>query len=202
MSDNNNSKKSPFGKVITAIVVLIFLAAAAVIMFLATATERSVRKEMEDHLKIDSSKYDTSIVAVIKENRKTGTSVGEGMDANPVDAYTPIYEYEFNGNTYTVSGSLASSNPKYSVGEKVSIRISSDDPEKMYDPNYNSQTVYNSFKKEIKTMFLIPALLSLVFIIGAIAAVVIIVRRQGLVYGGTQQSGEQENYDPNDDYRG
>ena len=50
------------------------------------------------------------------------------MDANPVDAYTPIYEYEFNGNTYTVSGSLASSNPKYSVGEKVSIRISSDDP--------------------------------------------------------------------------
>ena len=72
----------------------------------------------------------------------------------------------------------------------------------MYDPNYNSQTVYNSFKKEIKTMFLIPALLSLVFIIGAIAAVVIIVRRQGLVSGGTQQSGEQENYDPNDDYRG
>lgn len=204
--ENNNNGKGKTVNVASLIVILIVLGVLIVFGAFGMMIAGSVKKEIEGGIDIDTSAYDTSVTAVITENRKISVSVGEGMDANPADSYTPVYRYDYNGTSYTVSGSASSGTPRYAVGEKVNVRISSDDPEKMYDPDFNAKTVYNSFKKDVKRMLIIPSVISVVMIMSALVCVILFVRKHGSDTGstfyGSTQSSEQENYDPNDDYRG
>ncbi|MBI5945986.1 MAG: DUF3592 domain-containing protein [Chloroflexi bacterium] len=43
--------------------------------------------------------------------------------------YTPIVEFQVNGQTYSFKGGISSNPPKYSVGDRVEVRFDPDNPE-------------------------------------------------------------------------
>ena len=49
--------------------------------------------------------------------------------------YTPVFEYDYNGKTYTFKSDLSTNPPRYSVGEKVQIMINPDNPSEVYVPS-------------------------------------------------------------------
>jgi hypothetical protein len=66
---------------------------------------------------------------------ETNGAVTEGvvieMDESTTDGsttYSPIIEYQVNGQTYTFDGGISSNPPQYHVGERVSVRYDKADP--------------------------------------------------------------------------
>ena len=109
------------------IIVVIVLAISSMGIF-AFVAMYFIGNEIDNNMSKDSAEYDTSVTAVITENKNVGTSVGEGVDTRSSDSYMPVYRYEYNGKVYSVFGSAATSEPRYNVGDEVVVYISSDDP--------------------------------------------------------------------------
>lgn len=66
---------------------------------------------------------------------ETNGAVTEGiviqMDASTTDGsttYSPIIEFQANGQTYSFDGNVSSNPPQYQVGDKVNVRYDKDDP--------------------------------------------------------------------------
>ena len=49
-------------------------------------------------------------------------------------SYSPIYVYEYEGNTYHSGSSFSMSPAAYKIGDKVEIMINPDDPTQIFDP--------------------------------------------------------------------
>lgn len=66
---------------------------------------------------------------------ETNGAVTEGsviqMDASTTDGsttYSPIIEFQANGQSYSFDGNVSSNPPQYQVGDKVNVRYDKDDP--------------------------------------------------------------------------
>ena len=66
---------------------------------------------------------------------ETNGAVTEGiviqMDASTTDGsttYSPIIEFQANGQTISFDGNVSSNPPQYQVGDKVNVRYDKDDP--------------------------------------------------------------------------
>ena len=97
-------------------------------------------------VKQDTSMYNIPVTATIIENRERYENNSHG---GSYIIYTPVYEYEYGGNTYTVAGEVSSEKKKYEVGEKAEVRIVSNAPGMMYDPAYNKNTVFKDVKRKV-----------------------------------------------------
>lgn len=161
--------------IIVAIVFLVILLAICYVGIFAFAALFLIENEINEDQSKDKTEYDTTVTAVITENRLIGTSRGKGVKARPVNSYRPVYRYEYKGKTYTVFGDAASSKPHYNVGDEVVVSISSEDPEKMLDPDFNPQTEYKDFRKDVFRLKIYPAIFAIVaFIITALIVVILV----------------------------
>ncbi len=56
------------------------------------------------------------------------TSYSTDDDGNSQVMYSPVFEYEYNGETYTHSSDVSSSSPDFEIGEEAEIYINPDAP--------------------------------------------------------------------------
>lgn len=175
-------------------VILVFLAMVGIIPYFMA------KNMINNAVEQDTSKYNVSVTAVISENLVKEKDDGSGSVSK---IYTPVYEYEYNGNMYSVQGSVSSSKKKYEAGQKVDVKISADDPGKLYDPDYNRNGVFaksgSGVSKALVPVLIISVLL-LSAMIAAIAAIVVVIARK--TNKAAAKSPEETEYDPNDDNRG
>jgi len=68
---------------------------------------------------------------------KTNAIVSDIKESSSSDGHTyaPVYTFEYNGNEYTVSGDVYSSNLKVNKGAEVEIYIDPNDPMTFYSPS-------------------------------------------------------------------
>lgn len=95
----------------------------------------------------------------------TGTvaSMKETSDADgSCCAYSPVVEFEANGQTYTIEGDNATSPPAYRVGQQVDV---------LYDPS-NPQTaqINNFFERWLFPILIIPAMILTALTVNAVMA--------------------------------
>ena len=55
----------------------------------------------------------------------------DGDDGGSTTMYTPMFEYSYNGQTYTQPGEVSSSSRSYDIGEPVEIMVDPDNPSDM-----------------------------------------------------------------------
>lgn len=93
-------------------------------------------------------------VKVVKMEKHTSHNTA-GKRHGTSTTYAPVFEYEYEGEKYTYTSTIASNPPEFSTGERVTIRV---------DPNAPNKTYYEPGGTSV--------LLSIVFRIvgGAIAA--------------------------------
>lgn len=154
---NNKGSLKPSSKII----LVIFLMAFVIMGIVITVIISSIFNEVKKETTIDKSQYDINVEAVIIENKVGSMSDDEGFT---YDTYLPVYQYEYNGNTYTSSGGVSSTTARYSVGDKVNVMISSKDPSMLYDPDYNTESEFKSFQGDALKMFLMSGVVGIVFV--------------------------------------
>ena len=57
-------------------------------------------------------------------------------------SYAPVFEYEYNGGHYKVRSKTATKPARYSVGEKVEIKIDPSDPTRIYEPADSTPKIF------------------------------------------------------------
>lgn len=60
------------------------------------------------------------------------TSRSSGKHHRTSTTYAPVFEYEYDGRQYTHTSSVASNPPEFSTGEKVTIWVNPNAPDKIY----------------------------------------------------------------------
>lgn len=201
--DNNSyndtkNRKNPAGIIMIAAAVVIFLVAVGGIIPFIMA-----KNLVGDAIRKDTTQYNVPITAVITENRVRESDGGPGnsiADTITCKVYTPVYEYEYRGKTYSVAGSVASSEKKYEVGDKVNVLISDANPGKMYDPEYNPTKVIDDFGHKISGTFILILVVPIIMLAVLTAFVIIIILRASKK--NKANNDEENDHDPNDDYRG
>lgn len=188
---NRNQRSILTSVIIVGVIIILCIVAFTAIPFL------TVKKLADDSMNIDDNNYDTVITAVITENMVR-------HDEDGTTFYTPVYEYEYDGNTYRVPAGVSSAEKKYVEGQKVEIRISSHFPGRMTDPAFNSKTIFNKASRSITGVFLMVMIFPVIMLLVVIIIVIVLIRisknkKTETVYTSSPQ---EENYDPNDDYRG
>lgn len=187
-----NSRKSPAAKIIIAAAIVIFLICVGVLIPFIMA-----KNLIGDAIKKDTTQYNVPITAVITENRvreSDGGSSDSIADTKTGKVYTPVYEYEYRGKTYSVAGSVASAEKKYDVGQKVNVLISDVNPGRMYDPEYNPTKVIDDFGHKVSGTLILVLVIPLILLAAVTAAVIIIIVRASKKKG-TAKTDEANNYD-------
>ena len=169
MRDNNQGKVN----VVAIIIVVIILVSGIVCVAYFSTMVFSAFKEMEEEMSVNLDEFDTKVDATIVSFRESESSMGKGVETHTAIVYSPIYEYEYNGETYTATTDVSTTEKKYEVGDVTSVRISSTEPDKMYDPNFNAKSEFDEFKKEARKMFVLPTLVSIMILFGVVALVII-----------------------------
>lgn len=182
----NNSKKSRALRI--GIIFAVIMTLLGIITGLAFTV---VKKAISGAVTQDTSGYNVSVTAVICENREHLSDSDDGSSM----VYTPVYEYEYNGKTYNVEGSVSSGIRKYEVGEKVDIRISESEPGKMYDPAYNRNTVFKEIDREFSGFWLLVIFIPCLIIILTIVVVCVVMRSKSA-------GNSSDDKDTNDDFMG
>ena len=170
---------------------IIFAVILTLLGFITGLAFTLVKKAISGAVTQDTSAYNVSVTAVISENREHLSN----SDDSSSTVYTPVYEYEYNGKTYNVEGSVSSGNKKYEVGEKVDIRISEGEPGKMYDPAYNRNTVFKEIDREFSGFWLLVIFIPCIIIILTVVVVCVVMRSKAAGNGS-------DNTDTNDDFMG
>ena len=190
-----SKRNSRVGLIIVLVAVLIFLVAVGVIIPFVFAKDM-----VNDAIKQDTTQYNVSVTAVIAENIVRESDSSDDSDNKIGKVYTPVYEYEYNGKTYSVHGSVASSEKKYEEGDKVEILISDVNPGKMYDPEYNPTKVIKDFGSSFSKLFMLILIIPIV-LLAVIAAVIVIIAVRASKKKKALQNNEENDYDPYDDQR-
>lgn len=170
---------------------IIFAVILTLLGFITGLAFTVVKKAISGAVTQDTSAYNVSVTAVISENRE---HLSNSDDSSSM-VYTPVYEYEYNGKTYNVEGSVSSGSKKYEVGEKVDIRISEGEPGKMYDPAYNRNTVFKEIDREFSGFWLLVIFIPCIIIILTVVVVCVVMRSKAAGNGS-------DNTDTNDDFMG
>ncbi|MCR4639320.1 DUF3592 domain-containing protein [Ruminococcus sp.] len=184
-----NSRKSPAAKIIIAAAIVIFLICVGVMIPFIMA-----KNLIGDAIKKDTTQYNVPITAVITENRVRESDGVNSADTKTGKVYTPVYEYEYRGKTYSVAGSVASADKKYDVGQKVNVLISDVNPGRMYDPEYNPTKVIDDFGHKVSGTLILVLVIPLILLAAVTAAVIIIIVRASKKKG-TAKTDEANNYD-------
>ncbi len=82
---------------------------------------------------IPKKRYSEEVKAVVVANEKY-ESHQKSKKNKDSKACAPVFSYEYNGKEYNVTGSSYKYPPEYEVGDKVTIKIDPDDPEKISVP--------------------------------------------------------------------
>ncbi|MBP5581370.1 MAG: DUF3592 domain-containing protein [Ruminococcus sp.] len=188
LDNEKNYSKSPAGKLIIAAAIIVFLLAVGGIIPFIFA-----KNMVSDAIKQDTTQYNVSVTAVIKENIVREADGGADEDTRTEKVYTPVYEYEYHGKTYSVHGSVASANKKYEVGDKVDVLISDVNPGKMYDPEYNPAKVIKDFGHGISGTLILVLVFPIILVVVMVTVVIIVVVRS---------SKRKKAQQVDDDYRG
>jgi hypothetical protein len=99
-------------------------------------------------------------------------SLGESM-GEEVTCYYPKYNYEVMGVTYEGRGSVASSSPRYQVGEEITIIVNPHNP--------SQSDVYN---REVLYFSAIPLIMGLLFLlIGSVVSYLILSGSFNMLFG-------------------
>ncbi|WP_024861764.1 DUF3592 domain-containing protein [Ruminococcus flavefaciens] len=151
----------------------------------------------------DISSYNVTVTAEITEVLvKTDPDSDDG-NGGKVKMYTPVYEYEYNGKKYSVTGGVSSSEKKYEVGDRAEVQISADRPGMMYDPQLSFRNSFNKVQRGFSAMFAVMLIVPIILAV-VIAAIIIIALRKSRAQSScnSDSSAQHEYSDPNDDYRG
>ena len=170
---------------------IIFAVILTLLGFITGLAFTVVKKAISGAVTQDTSAYNVSVTAVISENRE---HLSNSEDSSSM-VYTPVYEYEYNGKTYNVEGSVSSGSKKYEVGENVDIRISEGEPGKMYDPAYNRNTVFKEIDREFSGFWLLVIFIPCIIIILTVVVVCVVMRSKAA-------GNNSDNTDTNDDFMG
>ncbi|MCR4793659.1 MAG: DUF3592 domain-containing protein [Ruminococcus sp.] len=186
---NNRGVAVKLGAIIAAVV--IFFGIVAGLAFVA------IKNLINGAVKQDTSIYNVSVTAVISENREHEKVTEDSRSI----VYTPVYQYEYNGRTYNVEGSVSSNIIKYKVGEKVEVKISEGDPGKMYDPEYNRNKVFKDIEHEFSIFWLVIIIVPLAVVAIAVIAVCAAMKKRSQNNVYITNVSDEDADDPNDDYR-
>ncbi|SHM42049.1 DUF3592 domain-containing protein [Ruminococcus flavefaciens] len=186
---NNRGVAVKLGAIIAAVV--IFFGIVAGLAFVA------IKNLINGAVKQDTSIYNVSVTAVISENREHEKVTEDSRSI----VYTPVYQYEYNGRTYNVEGSVSSNIIKYKVGEKVEVKISEGDPGKMYDPEYNRNKVFKDIEHEFSIFWLVIIIVPLAVVAIAVIAVCAAMKKRSQNNVYITNVSDEDAEDPNDDYR-
>ena len=170
---------------------IIFAVILTLLGFITGLAFTVVKKAISGAVTQDTSAYNVSVTAVISENRE---HLSNSDDSSSM-VYTPVYEYEYNGKTYNVEGSISSNSKKYEVGEKVDIRISEGEPGKMYDPAFNRNTVFKQIDREFSGFWLLVIFIPCIIIILTVVVVCVVMRSKSA-------GNSSDDKDTNDDFMG
>lgn len=192
--DNKNIGSKSFATIVIIIAVITF-----VIFGIAIGMFFAISKTIRNSVKEDKSGYNVSVTAEIIENLESHVEDGT--------IYTPVYEYEYRGRSYRVTGRVSTSDKKYEVGQKVNIMIKDQLPGKIYDPELNGETLFKNFEKETSMIFLPFIIIPFIMIISVFVIIMVVRSSSGKriaknVYTKKQTQEQEEYFDPNDDYRG
>jgi flagellar basal body-associated protein FliL len=196
MNGNKSSK---------AIIIAVCCVMAAVLVgfcFIGVLPFMAARDIFNSAVNTDISSYNVTVTAEITEVLvKTDPDSDDG-NGGKVKMYTPVYEYEYKGKTYSVTSGVSSNEKKYEVGDKAEVQISADRPGMMYDPQLSFRNSFNKVQHGFSVMFAVILIVPIIFAI-VIAAIIIIALRKSRAQRSNSDSTAQEEYnDPNDDYRG
>lgn len=182
----NNRGEVNIGKLV--IIFVLFIVVAS--MFVTAGVFFFSYKFFKEGTAIDESQYDVSVDATVIDHEIGSYSDDDGFS---YDTYRPVYQYEYNGQTYVANGSIGSTNKPYNEGDSVSVMISSKDPSMMYDPNFNSETEFNSFRKESVKAFGRAGIIGALMFAGVIGYTIHTVKKQKS--GMENQLNQVHNYD-------
>ena len=164
--------------IVTIIVIAVFVFGGLFAVGTTFAIMFSGLREVNREISVNPDEYDTEVNATIVDFSQSESSMGKGTDVHVTDVYNPIYRYEYNGETYTASGNIATSEKKYEIGDEVIVRISSAQPDKMYDPNFNAKSELNSFMADAGKMMFISTMAGIFFIVIVIGLTVLAIRKK------------------------
>lgn len=88
----------------------------------------------------DKDKCTEPVSAVVTENVEHKSS---SRKHRRKITYAPVFEYEYNGKAYTYKSNIYSKPAEYSVGEKTTIYVNPNAPEKVYYKPKGSAVVMN-----------------------------------------------------------
>ncbi len=164
--------------IVAIIIIAVFVFLSLLCFGIFSTIMFSAFREKRQEMKVNPDEYDTTVNATVIDYSQSEMYMGEGSNQYTSDVFNPIYQYEYNGETYTSNSNISTSEKPYEIGEVVSVRISSLEPEKMYDPNYNAESEFKSFLMEGGIMVLFPAFIGLIIFIAVIAVVIFAIRKK------------------------
>lgn len=132
-------KRSFVSTIVVAAVILILI--GGFISVFATRSSGAAQTMKED-IKQESDGCDVEVTAVIVSLADKEADEGSGT------LYAPVYSFEYEGETYNVTGNVWENDPHYEAGQEVNILIDSSDPTNIYDPDNNISTALTSFGQD------------------------------------------------------
>ncbi len=161
--EDERSPRKKFSLAPVIIVVVVFLAIVGIVIFRQATMVGKIAGVMGDEIGKEADGCNVEITAVIDHHADKESSSGPGV------VYAPVYSFEYEGESYNVTGKVWQPDPFYEDGQEVQIMIDPSDPTHIYDPDNNIGTGMRSFFGDV-LIFLAPVLLVplLVIIIPAI----------------------------------
>lgn len=86
------------------------------------------------------SAYNVSVTAEVADIDKQRTMSGQGRHRSSGVTYYVVYNYEYNGRSYTERSHAASARPVYEKGDSAEIFLDPSSPENVYDPKITRPT--------------------------------------------------------------
>ncbi|MDE5764497.1 MAG: DUF3592 domain-containing protein [Ruminococcus sp.] len=79
-----------------------------------------------------------------------------------VKYYTPLFEYEYDGNNYKSRGQKSRYSPLYKVGEETEIKINPSNPNEFYEVKSNSYNIKSKVIMMLSGFFMILGIFMLI----------------------------------------
>jgi len=173
MSFNVEDAGDPRGKkksfVSLIIFLVVFIVMIGVFIGMTSRTMNDIGHVMSDAVQEESERCDVEVPAIIVNHAEREGDEGTGT------IYAPVYSFEYEGETYKVTGNVWECEPHYEAGQEVNIMIDSSDPTHIYDPENNIGTGLASFGTDVLSDFAIFMSIPIVIMIAVIIVVVIMV---------------------------
>ncbi|MBO5163191.1 MAG: DUF3592 domain-containing protein [Ruminococcus sp.] len=112
--------------------------------------------------KINAKKCTETVMAEVVDNAMTEIEIGYRNRRRSTVNYSPVFQFEYNGEEYTVRSNTSSSSPAYQVGENVELKIDPDDPNDFYAPSDRTFSLIGIIFSIVGGIFLILGITAVV----------------------------------------